>query len=237
MSRIAILLGVLAATGCSAEAATPVAQAKAQARGGPVVVELFQSQGCSSCPPANANVNALAAARPDVLALSYAVTYWDHLGWKDTFARPAYTERQRAYARRGQSDGVYTPQVVINGATALVGANRTRLDRAIAAAGAVGGPAIARDNDNLTIGGGQGAPATVLVVTYDPRVRRVPIKAGENGGRTLPHRNVVTDMREAGVWLGKPLRLAAPRPKDSALRTAVLLQHGAGGPIVGAAKL
>ena len=238
MIRPILLLAAAALTASCSDATDPVAEARAAPAGsGPIVVELFQSQGCSSCPPANANVNALAAERPDVLALSYAVTYWDYLGWKDEFASPAFTERQRAYRRRGQSDGVYTPQVVINGASALVGANRGSLTKAIAAAPGLHGPAIARDGDAVTIGAGTGGPATVLVVTYDPRTRNVPVKAGENTGRTLPHRNIVTDLREAGVWTGKPLRVALPAPKDPALRTAVLLQKGAGGPLVGAAKL
>ncbi|MCA1662102.1 MAG: DUF1223 domain-containing protein [Novosphingobium sp.] len=237
MRTFALVVAVAIATSCSD---TPEAAAEARAApagGGPIVVELFQSQGCSSCPPANANLNAL-ASRPEVIALSYAVTYWDYLGWKDTFARAAYTERQRAYHRSGRSDGVYTPQVVINGAKALVGANRAGLRRAVARAGPLrGGPAIARDGDGVSIAAGSGGPASVLVVTYDPRERRVPVKAGENTGRTLPHRNIVVDLREAGVWTGKPLRVAAPGAKDPALRRAVLLQKGAGGPILAAAKL
>jgi hypothetical protein len=230
----AAILVTLAA--CSqADGATPTSPKAAGP--GPIVVELFQSQGCSSCPPANANVNALAASRPDVIALSYAVTYWDQLGWKDTFARPAFTERQRAYQRSGQSDGVYTPQVVINGRKALVGADRGTLNRAVAAQGALrGGPTIARDAGGVTIGAGQGS-ATVLLVTYDPRERAVPVKAGENNGRTLPHRNIVTDLRAAGSWTGKPLHVAVTAPRDPALRTAVLVQQGAGGPILAAAKL
>ena len=235
MHRLAMVfaLGLLAA--CTQADGAPVAQPSGA---GPVVVELFQSQGCSSCPPANANVNALAAARPDVIALSYAVTYWDQLGWKDTFAQPAFTERQRAYQRSGQSDGVYTPQVVINGRKALVGANRGALDRAVASVGPLrGGPVIMRDGGGVTVGAGQGGPATVLIVTYDPRVHAVPVKAGESNGRTLPHRNIVTGLREAGVWNGKALHVAVPMPKDPALRTAVLLQKGAGGPLLAAARL
>jgi hypothetical protein len=227
----------LLASCSSAPDAITRAQA-AEPGAGPIVVELFQSQGCSSCPPANANVNALAAARPDVLALSYAVTYWDYLGWKDTFAQPAFTERQRAYQRSGQSDGVYTPQVVINGRKALVGADRGQLNQAVASVGGLrGGPSISRDPAGFTVGEGQGGPATVLVVTYDPRERAVPVKAGENGGRTLPHRNIVIGLREAGVWNGKPLHIATAAPKDPALRTAVLLQKGAGGPLLAAAQL
>jgi hypothetical protein len=232
-------LAAIALTTACTSSGEPIGEAKAQASAsGLTVVELVQSQGCSSCPPANANVNALAAARPDVLALSYAVTYWDQLGWKDSFAQPAFTERQRAYQRSGQSDGVYTPQVVINGRKALVGANRGQLDKGIAATGALrGGPAIVRDPGGVIIGAGQGGPATVLVVTYDPRVRAVPVRAGENTGRTLPHRNIVTSLREAGVWSGTPLHVAVSAPKDSALRSAVLLQKGAGGPLLAAARL
>ena len=233
------LLAALALTSACSQSPEVIGQARAQtAAAGPIVIELFQSQGCSSCPPANANVNALAAARPDVLALSYAVTYWDQLGWKDTFAQPAFTERQRAYQRSGQSDGVYTPQVVINGRKALVGADRGGLNRAVAAVGPLrGGPAIVRDPGGVTIGAGQGGPATVLVVTYDPRERAVPVKAGENTGRTLPHRNIVTALREAGVWNGKPLHVAVAAPRDPALRTVVLVQKGAGGPLLAAARI
>ena len=233
------LIAAFALLASCSQSRDAIGEAKAQTSGsGPIVVELFQSQGCSSCPPANANVNALAAARPDVLALSSAVTYWDYLGWKDTFAKPAFTERQRAYQRSGQSDGVYTPQVVINGRKALVGANRGSLDKAVAATGPLrGGPAIVRDAGGVTVGAGQGGPATVLIVTYDPRVHAVPVKAGENGGRTLPHRNIVIGLREAGVWNGKALHVAVPMPKDPALRTAVLLQKGAGGPLLAAARL
>lgn len=237
--RNTTLLAALSLMRACSPSGNVIGEAKAEAPGaGPIVIELFQSQGCSSCPPANANVNALAAARPDVLALSFAVTYWDRLGWKDTFAQPAFTERQRAYQRSGQSDGVYTPQVVINGRKALVGADRGQLNQAVASVGGLrGGPTIVRDAAGFTVGVGQGGPATVLVVTYDPRVRAVPVKAGENGGRTLPHRNIVTGLREAGVWNGKALHVAVAAPKDPALRTAVLVQKGAGGPLLAAARL
>ena len=238
VQKSTLFVALALASACSQ---TPEAIGEARAQtvaAGPIVVELFQSQGCSSCPPANANVNALAAARADVIALSFAVTYWDQLGWKDTFAQPAFTERQRAYQRSGQSDGVYTPQVVINGRKALVGADRGGLNRAVAAVGPLrGGPAIVRDAGGVTIGAGQGGSATVLIVTYDPRERAVPVKAGENTGRTLPHRNIVTNLREAGVWTGKPLHVAVATPRDPALRTAVLVQKGAGGPLLAAARI
>jgi len=239
--RILFSLAVILAAACSGNS-SPAAQARTDPTDAPwgslVVVELFQSQGCSSCPPANANVNVL-ANRPGVLALSFAVTYWDHLGWKDRFAQPAFTQRQRDYAKSGQSDGVYTPQVVINGSRAVVGANAATLAKAIRAAGSLtGGPVLSREGSRLTIGAAANAvPAKVLLVTYDPRERPVPIKAGENTGKTLPHRNIVTELAVAGTWTGKPLSIALPDPVDPALRRAVLLQQGTGGKLIAAMKL
>ena len=103
------------------------------------VVELYQSQGCSSCPPAIANINAI-ADRPDILALTFAVTYWDQLGWKDTFASPGFTARQYDYAHGLGHGGVYTPQVVINGRADLVGADRARIGQRPRARRATGRP-------------------------------------------------------------------------------------------------
>src|SRR5271156_6379106 len=96
----------------------------------PTVVELFQSQGCSSCPPANANVLAI-AGRPDILTLSWQVTYWDNLGWKDTFGSPLFTARQWAYARAFHRGEVATPEVVVNGRADVVGSNRGELENLI----------------------------------------------------------------------------------------------------------
>lgn len=221
----------LAVAGCTSAAADVPVGANGH---GLTVVELFQSQGCSSCPPANANLAAI-AGRDDIVALNYSVTYWDYLGWKDTFARPEFTARQRAYRASGHSDGVYTPQMVIDGRTALVGASRGQLAAAIRDAGPViGGPALSVANGTLRIGEGRGR-AQVLLVTYDPRDREVPVRAGENAGRTLPHRNIVTSLRRIGEWNGRPLALpVAPAP--AGLRQAVLLQQGEGGAIIAAAR-
>lgn len=220
-----------ALAGCAQASADP-----AMPRGGQglTVVELFQSQGCSSCPPANANLSAI-SGRPDLIVLNFSVTYWDYLGWKDTFARPEFTARQRAYRASGHSDGVYTPQFVIDGRKALVGARRDALDSAIRAAGPVqGGPSLAVAGDALQIGAGRGT-AQVLVVTYDPRDREVPVRAGENAGRTLPHRNIVTSLSRIGEWSGQPLTLRLG-PAPAGQRRAVLLQQGAGGTIIAAAR-
>jgi hypothetical protein len=211
--------------------------AMAQPATAPIVVELFQSQGCSSCPPANANVNAI-AGRPDILALSYGVTYWDDLGWKDTFAKPQFTARQWDYAHSLGHANVGTPQVVINGQRDLVGSDSRKLDAAISAAAAFDGPAIAVHAGKVEIGAGK-APAgaaTVWLVRYDPRVRAVPIRRGENGGKTLPHKNIVVEMSALGRWSGKPASYVLPPSPDGALSTAILVQAGKAGPILSAAK-
>lgn len=205
----------------------------------PVVIELFQSQGCSSCPPANANVNAVAETRPDVLALSFAVTYWDRLGWKDRFASPAFTARQWDYARAGGRAQVATPQVIVNGIGVVNGGDRAGLDQAIAAAGpAKGGPAIEPAGARIHLGAGTAArPATVWLVRYDPAVRAVPVRAGENQGKTLPHRNIVRQLVRLGEWRGAAADYVLPAPTEPRLATAVLVQQGQGGPITAARKL
>jgi hypothetical protein len=230
MKQIMTAAGILLAlTGCTAHADNVP---NAAAVNGPVVVELFQSQGCSSCPPANANLNAL-AGRSDVLALSYSVTYWDRLGWKDTFAKAEYTQRQRDYAAHAANFQVATPQVVINGRSGLIG------DQAIAAAGPVtGGPKLELAAGKLTVGAAPARrAATVWLVRYDPREQQVAIRAGENGGRTLPHRNIVREFTKLGNWTGQPISLRVPAASDPVFRTAVLVQDGTGGPIIGARKL
>ena len=224
--------GLLAVTGA------PTAALAADAAH-PLVLELFQSQGCSSCPPANANVIAL-ADRPDILTLSFGVTYWDQLGWKDTFASPIYTDRQWQYARGLGHANVFTPQVVINGRRDGVGVDPREL-RGLIAAGdrGAGGPALARLGDAVTVSAAAAPakPADVWLVRYDPRVELVPIKRGENGGKTLPHRNVVKQLIRLGDWAGAAKRLSLPPAPDAAWRTAVLVQSPGGGPILAAARL
>ncbi len=204
----------------------------------PTVVELYQSQGCSSCPPAIANINAL-ARRPDILALMFAVTYWDQLGWKDTFARPEYTDRQYAFAKANRRGGVATPQTVVNGRQFANGGDRAELIAAIRSADrGASGPTISLAGGKIAIGAGTTVqPATVWLVRYDSRDLSVPIRAGENGGRTITHRNVVRSMAAIGKWTGSALSLAAPPAADLNYRSAVLIQSGLGGPIIAAARI
>lgn len=201
----------------------------------PTVVELFQSQGCSSCPPANANVMAL-ADRPDVLVLSFAVTYWDRLGWPDRFARPEFTDRQYAYRDGLGHDNVWTPQTVINGRRDVTGVRAAELRQAVVAGDrGVTGPALRADGGGISVGVGSG-PADVWLVRYDPRVVQVAVRAGENAGRVLPHRNVVHALSLLGRWTGRAETWARPAPVPG-LADAVLVQRPQGGPILAALRL
>jgi hypothetical protein len=222
----AIILGAMLALGASAAAMA--------ADNPPVVVELFTSQGCSSCPPANANLIEL-SKRGDVLALSFAVTYWDRLGWKDIFGREEYTARQYAYAPALGERGPFTPQMVINGRASLVGNRLGEVEAGIAAAASLDGPAITLSADSVEIAAGNAAePADIWLVRYDPNVVEVPVARGENTGRTLPHTHVVHALERVGQWDGSALTLAVEKP-DAGLSTAVLLQLPQGGPILSAA--
>jgi hypothetical protein len=203
----------------------------------PVVVELFTSQGCSSCPPANAYLNELARDRSDVLALAFHVTYWDRLGWKDPFSMEAATERQARYGHKF-GDGSYTPEIVIDGASSHVGSRRDEVSPAIDAAKRQGRTAtsvsVAKAGGQLTIdvadGSGNGK---VLLVGFD-RDHETAIRRGENGGRTLRESNVVRSLREIGDWQGKALHISEKLPDGEDV--AVIVQ-AADGRIVGAARL
>jgi len=201
----------------------------------PAVVELFQSQGCSSCPPADAVLNRL-ADRPDVLALSFAVTYWDQLGWKDTFASPAFTQRQWDYAKAAGRGSVATPQVVINGRGIVNGGDPAELDAAIRRFGRPSGePVITAGARSVAVAQGKGS-AVLWLVRYDPRTIAVPIRAGENGGRTIAHRNIVRQLVRLGVWTGTGASFRLP-PATPGLASAVIAQMSVGGPITAAHRI
>jgi hypothetical protein len=228
-SRRALLAALFAA------AVTPLAAHAADAKH-PVVVELFSSQGCSSCVPALANLTTL-ARRPDVLALSFGVTYWDYLGWKDSFGQAAFTERQKTYEHALGHPGPFTPQMVVNGRADVVGADLAEIQRLVARSGPPPGPGVTLAAHEVRVAAGS-APkgaADVWLVRYDPRIVQVPIRRGENGGKTLPHQNVVHQLTRLGGWTGQAqtYRIA---PGPAGLSTAVLVQAAHGGPILGAAK-
>jgi hypothetical protein len=203
----------------------------------PTVIELFQSQGCSSCPPANAALIEF-AKRPDVLALNFAVDYWDRLGWRDTFARHEFTERQYAYARSLGGDGVYTPEIVVNGRAAGVGDEvfemenlAKKTDRGAA------GPNVRIAGGEAVIGEGF-APtngAEVWLAFYDPKIVEVPVARGENAGRTLAHGNVVHALIKLGRWTGAETRFPLPGNREN-WAAAVWVQSAGAGPILAAGR-
>jgi hypothetical protein len=211
---------------------------------GPVVVELYTSQGCSSCPPADAILGKL-AQRQNIIALSFHVTYWDYLGWKDPFALKAATKRQRAYSRHFGRGYVYTPQMVIDGQAEVVGSRRFSVDRAIGKA--------ARRTDKIAIsfeksGGtlhavlpmrqtsGAAERATVWMVLFDKR-HTTDIRRGENGGRKLTYHNVVRTVSRLGSWNGEKKRIALPAPPSGRDGCAVIVQSDQTGRILGAAVM
>jgi hypothetical protein len=209
--------------------------ARAQAPAPLQVVELFTSQGCSSCPPANASLATL-STRPDILALSFGVTYWDQLGWKDTFAQPRFTDRQWAYAHGLKHANVYTPQVVVNGRLDVIGQTPGEIEGAIRKAPlAAGGPTLTVQAGTVSVAGAASKSADVWLVRYDPNVVQVPIRRGENGGKTLPHKNVVKELTRLGQWNGGAKSWQIPAGPAN-LKTAFLLQAGPGGPILAAAR-
>lgn len=226
-----MILSMLLLAGTTAASAPPGPSAS------PVVVELFQSQGCSSCPPADAVLNEL-ADRNDVIALNFAVTYWDYLGWKDSFAQPAFTRRQWDYAKAGGRSNVATPQMIINGRTPLLGSRRGEVDAEITRLRiAATGPALKIAGNVVTLPDGKAsARATLWLVRYDPRAIAVPIRAGENGGRTIIHRNIVRELTSLGTWNGKASRYALPGPV-AGFQSVLILQAGPGGPVMTARRL
>lgn len=209
---------------------------------GPVVVELFTSQGCSSCPPADA-IFAEISKRDDIVALALHVDYWDYIGWKDQFADPEHTVRQRGYSRAAGKRSIYTPQMIIGGKDHIIGNKPMRLAELIEAhraAPVLANVALERDGNRIIIrvtaknripNGG----AVVQIATFTPH-ESVNIRRGENAGRTLNYYNIVRDFAEVGRWAGRGTYRATVRVPESA-SVAVLVQQRNHGPILGAAQL
>ncbi len=210
----------------------------------PVIVELFTSQGCSSCPAADAYLKSL-KDRPGVVALSYHVDYWDYLGWRDTLGGAEYSQRQYDYAKSRGDSNVYTPQLVINGGKDYVASQRPVVSGAIDAAfaenpGRSVDIAMSDNKTDVMINIAAGDPikeATLWLMAFAPSVA-TEIKKGENAGRTVEYYNVVRKMVPAGMWHGAPAKILLPKssviPEDCTGWVA-LLQEGKVGRIIGAA--
>ena len=207
----------------------------------PVVVELYTSQGCSSCPPADALLAELART-PGVSPLALHVDYWDYIGWADDFAQPGFTKRQKAYAKAAGERMVYTPQMIVGGVERVVGHEPDAVAAAIVAAAArqgavrltvseAGGQVVIRAEAQTPLT----APLTVQLVGYNPGVT-VDIHRGENAGRVVEYRNIVGSWERVGEWSGQaPLELRAPRPAEP--EGVVILQRQGPAEIVAAAAL
>ncbi|TCT11805.1 hypothetical protein EDC22_103117 [Tepidamorphus gemmatus] len=198
------------------------------------VVELFTSQGCSSCPEADRILGEL-ARQPSVLALSFSIDYWDYLGWKDTLAQPDFTARQKAYAHARGDRAVYTPQAVVNGLAHAAGSDRKTIEDMIRATGRqLDAQRVVleadRSGDDIVIRAGAGKPprtgaATIWFVTYEEQ-RTVEIKRGENRGRTNTYHNVVRHIEAVARWSGETVAVSVPMPRGKGSRCAVILQEG-----------
>lgn len=211
------------------------------------VVELFTSQGCNSCPPADAFFNEL-VQKGQVIALAYHIDYWDYLGWRDTLARPENTERQNAYMKALGSRAVYTPQVIVNGRTHVNGANRAGIEDDLAEQAREGEGMVVTINvtereDSIVIR----AEATKepraeanLVLIFFAAPQSIAISRGDNSGKTVTYLNAVTDVRTAGVWHGKVAEYELPKSEFAGKGGSVALlqatsRDGGPGAILGAA--
>jgi hypothetical protein len=240
MSRNTLLFWLAAAAAVGVGAAGATAQDKA-----PVVVELFTSEGCSSCPPADAFLGEL-AQRPDIVPLAFHVDYWDYIGWKDPYASPANTRRQHDYVAALGLHMVYTPQMVIDGRTDVAGSDRNDVEAAIAKAAARAKLAISIEKDASgayrviipAAAAPAGGSATVWLALFDSE-QETAVKRGENSGRTLKEYNIVREWRKIGTWNGDaaalPLDVAMADPDRNGC--AVIVQSDPVGPILGAALM
>ena len=229
----------------------PFAGAPAAAAERPSVVELYTSQGCSSCPPADALLAVLAQERPDIIVLSFPVDIWDYIGWKDTLAKPEFTARQKHYAQNRGDHQVYTPQVVVDGAVHGVGSDKQQvlslIDKTAQARNVTGAPMKVSEADGMVIvdlgagSGDLGHGAGVWLLRVAHR-KSVAIGRGENSGRQITYTNVVRSMVRMGQWMGGASRFEIPLPEartDDADGYVVIVQKSWGdvlGPILAAGK-
>lgn len=228
MRKAALLSLILIAAAGSAMARTPV------------LVELYTAQGCASCADANAHVGKL-AERPGVLALTFPVDYWDYLGWTDTFAKPEFTARQKAYVTRLKLREPYTPQVVVDGREEAPGLKTAEVDRLVrTAVSAARNPPDMKfiGPRRVDVGSGRvpAGGAEVWLIRYDPLEVETAVKGGDNRGETVVQKNVVRELKRLGAWRGRPQAYRLTEPSDEGLKTVVVVQAAKGGRVVGVAQ-
>lgn len=212
----------------------------ASAQAQPVVVELYTSQGCSSCPTADEYLAEI-ATRSDVIALSLHVDYWDYMGWKDVFASPKHSKRQRKYAKVNRQRTVFTPAMVIQGQDIVVGSRKKQVEPTLRAHAGKSGPAqitLAREGNTMRISikpNRKASASVVQLVRFAPK-HTVSIKRGENRGRTIEYTNVVEAWDEIGKWSGSGAKSYSVKVASGG-NFAVILQERNNGPILAAAQL
>jgi hypothetical protein len=203
----------------------------------PKVIELFTAQGCSACPKANLLLDSY-ADRKHVVALTFPVDYWDYLGWRDTFAQPAFTERQRAYADRLKLRSLTTPEFVVDGAREASGSDSAKIDHLIEDPSPNTRPTprirLLRHGAKAEIGPGAkpARGADVWLIRYDPSLQEVKIKAGDNKGKVVSARNVVEEIERLGAWSGHARTYTLPKASAPDLKSVILLQGSKGGRII-----
>ena len=202
----------------------------------PVVVELYTAQGCAACGGANDTLAAL-SSDPGVLALTFPVDYWDYLGWQDTFAKPEFAERQRAYTKALALRDVFTPQVVVDGRAQTSAARPDAVEKLVAAQAKTprDPPDMEFRHDGRVAVGSGPSPrggGEVWLVRYDPRAQEVVVRRGENRGQTVNQKNVVREIVRLGAWAGRPRVYSVPAAADDGLESVVLLQGAKGGRIM-----
>jgi hypothetical protein len=233
------------AFGAAAAASLVTKPSRAATPRRPVVVELFTSQGCSSCPKADAFLGDL-AGHSDILALTLNVDYWDYIGWRDTLASPANTKRQYDYAARRGDNRVYTPQMIIDGYSHVVGSDRAAVmaiieeQKSVVNGGTVPMSSSMTDKEiRIAVGAAPNdilrKECSVVLMTVQPKVT-VAVEKGENAGRTITYYNVVRKMLPIGMWQGDAATLSLPRQGLAEGKEGVvcLLQIDATGHIIGA---
>ena len=247
--RMLLLSTLLFAGAVAAQEPVVEPQPFQQSRPVRAVIELFTSQGCSSCPPADKLLQHYVNSK-DVMALSLPVDYWDYIGWKDTLASPKNAQRQRSYVTSFNNGPMYTPQMVVNGQVEALGSSRRQIDNAIDSTA----PGFAERripvhswHNNNTIIIKVGAASTdvpikqaTIWLAQIQKAANVDIKAGENRGKALTYYNVVREMTPVGAWNGKAMTIRLSRQSiifPEADDGAILVQESTHGPIVGAAWL
>lgn len=240
LNRAATLSAALAASilalGLAASAGPALARTPA-----PVVAELYTSQGCSACGAAD-DLAAGLEGKKGVLTLTFPVDYWDYLGWRDTFAQPAFTDRQKAYAKALGVREVYTPQLVVNG-MAQIGKSQKGASLIDSADELIGKAAKARPRGptvrllshgrvQVSAGHAPRGGAEVWLVRYQAAPAEVAVTSGENRGKSVRYRNVVRELERLGGWTGKSRTYAEPQASEGDLKTVVLVQAKSGGRIL-----